>query len=601
MVRRFASLVAMIALGALASAAEFGRFGYREVPDIPGWELNPEGIRPKFPRSDRIFFDRPYQRLATRSIRAHESDFAFLGGGGLGPSRLRVNLYAAGPELMFERGFRLRFGTLAAPLLSWSEGSVGPGVPAPPVRWVAVSFQDSQPPVLLTFLDAPTSVVIHGRPGDWTLDVSAGEYRRWVRFALPLGIQALTTTDAAALGLMVQRIREHEAFWTGPSPRMERVRVEAEQDAVVGIWQMSGPHAVVPTAAFLARRGGFDVQIASPIREINAPTDEGPTAYTSESEIRIRFPVLGLPRGRSLTAGPPLNPIPRPNPSLPFSIANAGFSALLASRPQELTGQLRGVLEDYLERAPFAAEPNTGAQMPFGPNGIGASEAGFYSLLQQALAAGEGLNQRPSSLLTSLIWARDTLTWQIPMIEDSRLRRRTGALASVAAALSADPMTRLEGALFHAGLAGERGLSAWRGTTPAPTFLEPMDAFRQRLFKPVEGSDRREPMLPMLVNPVRLLIGPPMTANNAPEGRGYIVRWNATRPAVQRLVFQAPFQLGFRSETESAQVLWAMAAPDRYEVRLVVSRPGSVAMRIDADSSFRLPPTAEFLYTETVR
>lgn len=582
----------------IADGADFGRFGYVASPPIPGWDLSPLGLRPKFAGADQVLFSEPVGRLAVRSIRAHEANYAWIGGG-MGPTRLRVNLFAPGPEVMFERGFALASSAREAPLLSWSEGSVGDGVETPAVRWLAVSYQTSQPPVLLTFLGRPTAMKVTGRPGDWRLEVVGEPYRGWVRFGLPLGVRALTTGDAAALGQMVASIRRHEPFWTGDSPVLRSVRARNDGDAVIGTWTFSGPNPVVPYAAFLARRGGYDVQLQTPVLEISAPTDEGPVAYSPSNTIQLRFPVLQLPRGRSLTAGNKPVPFAPPDPKRSFSIFNAGLSLMMASRPIALPGQLQDALAAYLADAPFSEEPNTKARLPLAPDGQGAGEAAFFTVLQQASLAAEGFNTRPNALFTSLLWARDSLNWSLPMMQEPRIRRRTAAVVAIAGALSADPETRLQGAIFHAGLAAERGLASWLGRDPMPKFTEPVDDLRHRLYKGPR-LPRREPVLPMLVNPVRVLIGPPLLANNT--ATGYRLRWQALRAGWQRISLVSPQDLSIKP-LRNARVnpLW-MPEPNRYEIQVGVGKPGLVELEVTtAGAPIKLPPTPQIVYNEVVR
>lgn len=582
----------------MGQAAEFGRFGYANLPTIPGWQVSLQGIKPKFARSDELGFDTVVSKCLVAQIKSHEASYTLVGGG-KGPTRMRVNLFAPGPELLFERGFRMKLSTLQPPLLSWGEGSVGDGVETPKCRWLALSFQDSQPPILMTFLNEPAALRLTGKTGDWTLE-TVGEYKKWVRFALPLGVRAWTTTDASALGEMVKMIHANEPFWAGPSPVLKSVTATSDTDSVTGTWRFSGPNAVVPLAAFLARRGGYNVQVLTPIKEIPAPTNEGPVAYTSETFLTIRFPVLNLPRGRSLTAGNPAWKSAVPNSTKLFSVFNSGMAAMVAPRSIELPEQLRASLEAYLSSAPFSVEPNTKTQLPFTPTGQGAGEAAMYSLLQQALLCGEGLNTRPNPLFISLLWARDSVSWQLPMIQEPRIRRRASAVASIAGALSADPKMRLDGAMFQAGLAAERGLSLWLGAQPPATFLEPMDEFRARLYKAPE-LPKREPVLPMLVNPIRLLIGPSISANNT--ATGYLLRWNAERTGPQKLLIQSPQELTFAAKSNLVFSALAMKSPNQYLLYGNVARKGPTVLEVTVRGGkpIKLPPISDIIYTETIR
>lgn len=185
------------------------------------------------------------------------------------------------------------------------------------------------------------------------------------------------------------------------------------------------------------------------------------------------------------------------------------------------------------------------------------------------------------------------------MMQEPRIRRRTAAVVAIAGALSADPETRLQGAIFHAGLAAERGLAAWLGRDPLPKFTEPVDDLRHRLYKGPQ-LPRREPVLPMLVNPVRVLIGPPLLANNT--ATGYRLRWQALRAGWQRISLVSPQDLSIKP-LRNARVnpLW-MPEPNRYEIQVGVGKPGLVELEVTtAGTPIKLPPTPQIVYNEVVR
>ena len=579
----------------MSSAADFGRFGFGANPKIPGWDFKFDGIKAAFPASDRLLFETPIQAAQPREIQAHEASFALVGGG-LSPTRLRVNLFAPGPELLFERGFLLRCRSLSPPLLSWAEGSVSDGVETPKGRWVALSFQDSQPPILLTMLDEPASIIVKGRPGDWAI-TTVQPYRKWIRLALPVGVKAWTTTDAAALGAMVKQIRSNGMFWTGPSPVLQRIDAVNGSGYVDGIWTFSGPNAIVPFAAFLARRGGYAVQIQSKIKEIAAPSDEGPVAYVPERTLRIRFPMLSIPAGRSLVAGPATIPATLPE-GAHYVLLERAMQSLMAPRPEALETNLAKAFEEYLSGSTLVKIPNTQSRLSFHPNGEGAVRAGFMAMVEQSLTSNQ--ERKPGGLLSSLMWARDSLTWQLPMIEEAEVRRRTWALASLAAGLSTDSRTRLEGAMMHAGLSAERGHSAWIGAQPPRTFLEPLDELRGRLYRGVE-LPKREPLLPILVNPVRILFGPPLTARNVPKG--YHLQFEAPGPGEYSIGIQSPQMLQFFS-SQNVQVTASERRPlGRYDLTVIVKALGRATFGVQVlnQKPIPLPQFAQVGYSEKVR
>jgi hypothetical protein len=600
--RLFASFLFLL-LCSLVWAGSFGRFGFTDVPKPPNWKFKEDGLKPLFESSDTLYFEGTVKSWKPTSVQASYATYALITEG-KAPTRARINLFCPGPELLFEKGFALNFRSLAAPRLSWRDGSVGEEVEAAKSKWVAISYQDSQPPVLISFIGPPPAVIITGSAGDWTLKTVGEDYRGWVRFSLPLGVRALTTRRADMLGLMVKTILDHEAFWSGPSPMPISLDVENQKEAVMATWRFSERRAVVPFAAFLARRGGYAVQVLSGIREIPAPTNEGPLAYVDGKELKIKFPVMTLPRGRSLVGQFSENwKPPVADPSKPFSLFNAAISSVVAARPKFYPNGLIGLLDQYLEKQPFEPEPVTKSPMPYKNDGPSVSTAAFFALLQQGVTVSEGVNTRPNALYSSLIWSRDVQTWRFESVEDSKLRRRSMALVAVAGALSADPRMKLDAAMLEAGLVAERALSLWLGVKKPTPLIEPIEQIRRRLFKPGEKFiTKREPVLPMLVNPVRVLIGPPLSAKNVADG--YAVKWIAPDLKSQRLVLQSPQELEFFAGPGLKEVVVQESKmKGRYELTLRAAKPGAAELKIRVIGAkpILLPPAPQVIYNEVLR
>lgn len=556
-----------------------------------------------FEGSDTVFFEGSISSWKVASAQASFATYA-LDSSERAPSRVKINLFSPGSEFLFDRSFVLKFRTIAAPRLSWSEGSVGEEVESAKSKWIAISYQDSQPPILLCFLGNPPVLMITGSAGDWTLKTVGPDYKGWVRFSLPLGVRALTTRGADMLGLMVKTIVDNEEFWSGPSPVPISLKVENQKEAVLATWGFSEPRAVVPFAAFLARRGGYAVQILSRIKEIPAPTNEGPLAHLEGKELKIRFPVMTLPRGRSLVGQFSENwKPPVADPLNSFSLFNAAMSSVVAARPKNYPNGLLSLLDKFLEKQPFLPEPVTRSPLPYQSEGQSVAEAASYALMQQAVTVSEGVNTRPNALYTSLIWSRDVQTWRLHSVEDQKLRRRATAWVAIAGAMSADPRMKLDAAMLEAGLVAERALSLWNGIKKPTPMTEPVELIRRRLFKPGDKfTTKREPVLPMLVNPVRVLIGPPVSAKNVADG--YVIRWNAPDPKPQRLILQSPQNLEFSAGTGMSEVtLKTSREKGRYELLLIAKKAGptEVKVRVIGAKPILLPPAPQVIYTEQIR
>ena len=161
-----------------ARAEAFGRFGYTEKVDVPGFLLDRKGFRVKNDLADNFKFDgevQGWKPLSTSSLRQMIS----LGGTKRAPQKLQIDLLAQGFRAYFENGFGFKITSTASPYLSWAEGSVAENVPTPVSKWIVVSFRDNQPPVLLCFPTVGCDLIIRGNPGDWRIE-SRGLFRGWV-------------------------------------------------------------------------------------------------------------------------------------------------------------------------------------------------------------------------------------------------------------------------------------------------------------------------------------------------------------------------------------------------------------------------------------
>ncbi|MCH7944661.1 MAG: hypothetical protein IIC73_01410 [Armatimonadetes bacterium] len=199
---RLSTSILLCAVAGACCAQPFGRFGYKPFPSVPGFTITADGFRSSSSGADTLRFVRPLQGFTAFEV----SDRAALFTGprfALAPQKFRVDLRSPGFEMYFPYGFQFTVTSLRNPFLSWSEGSVGPDVPTPESKWVLVSFQDRQPPIMLVFDKLPSGVVVRGSAGQWRIETT-GHFEGWIRFCLPLGQYARPGMSAASLGRIVQ-------------------------------------------------------------------------------------------------------------------------------------------------------------------------------------------------------------------------------------------------------------------------------------------------------------------------------------------------------------------------------------------------------------
>ena len=286
--RRASACVGLLLAVPLCFAQAFGRFGYTEKIAVASFDVSRVGFQTKHAASDAFRWENPstwWRPLATSEYQ----QVVGLSGVGRSPSKARFDLFEPGFALYFGTGMGLHTASTAAPYLSWSEGSVGPGVPTPKVSWVMLSFRNAQPPLVLAFLGAPAALTLTGRSGDWILRADT-LYQGWVRVVAPLGTQGFSANSAGELGRLVKEVAAEAEVWTEPAPQLLGVQVSDEPTAVTATWTFDRPGALVPTPITLAPYGAYPLKLQSRTRRIGADSD-GPIVVSEDATLTVRMPV----------------------------------------------------------------------------------------------------------------------------------------------------------------------------------------------------------------------------------------------------------------------------------------------------------------------
>lgn len=492
----------------MAFSQNFGRFGYGSLP-IPGFSLDRKGFHARYGSADTLRFLSPCPVFLPTSVSEFGETITMNGGPG-SPSKARISLLSPGFSLYFEAGMSLHISSPASPFLSWKEGSVTENVPTPDVSWSVLSFRDSQPPIVFAFPAGPTSLTITGSSSDWTIRTSK-KFHGWVRIGLPNGVEPMRASTASTLGKLSLAVAKQQSFWLAPTPTLRKQEVVGDETGVDAVWTFDMAGALVPSALQLAALGGYPVKILSKTHSVDPGTDEGPMAVMDGPELRVHFPVRAIHHGRSLAIGEPtVTPLAsasyRDVQSV-FSLALEGLTATSDSQTAKLS---EDTLAEFLAQADYVKEPATKQMLPFTEDGAGMDLVAAHSLLMEAIACATAKDD-VNSLLATLEVRRDWNTW-LPTTENEALRRRTAALASMAGALGRRPDSRLQGAMYEAGLAADRALVTWRSKraieSPSSSKTEPILGLRQAIFtlagEPAIGYDYAKVLLSPLKTTGRL-------------------------------------------------------------------------------------------------
>ncbi|CAN5434995.1 hypothetical protein BH11ARM1_BH11ARM1_09040 [soil metagenome] len=584
--RRF-SFVILFLLSASAFGQGFGRFGYQNKPTIPGFTVDQSGIVAKHPRADKLQFVTPSKTWLPVQIAA-DGETLLLDKRPGNPLKIRLHLTAPGISYFYPAGVRFKVDSIAAPYLTWLDGSVTKGVPSPASSWLVVSFRNDQPPIILGFPDAPAALEVTGKPGDWEISSSA-EYTGWVRVGLPIGTQGVAANTASSLGKLAQIADQQQFIWTHRAPTVIDQQVTTDALSVTSTWIYDQPGALVPRAAVFAALGGYPVKIISPHQRLEAVTEDGPIEVIPGNELTIRFPIRRVPTGRSISQGA------QPGDSIATaafqdipSIADLAMESMSSARDNQTSKCATDTLTEYLGQIAFHKEPITKQDLPYDEKGTGLDLAAAHALLMQTLLSTAKLKADPNSLLTSVTWRQDWNSW-LPSVDDGNISRRASALVAIAGAMCPEPKLRVVAGMYQAGLSGERGYQIWkrrngRLATELP-LLEPELGVRQALFgiggKRQDGADYGASIL----SPFRCFSDVPIIFEND------VLRWPALEPKPSLLHLTAGFPLDIYP-LSNLDSLITDTALGLFEVKYVPITAGMCEARIVLENPKSIPKAA---------
>ena len=569
---RLLTSIAFLIVGLSSLSAEgFGRFGYTDKPSLPGFNLDQQGFASKSPLADKIRYGSPGRQWKVASTNEF-GQTVLLNAQALGPQKLRYNLWQAGFSLYFEKGLQLNLPSTGCPYLTWAEGTVADGIQTPRTSWVLISFRSNQPPILLVLESETASFKFTGKAGAWSLKTET-PFTGWIRVILPIGTSAVAANSAAALGQLTKRVFVNLPIWTQPAPNLQSTQVKGDATSVEATWTFDRPGAIVPIGAALASVGGYQVKIQSKIRRLDDWNEEGPVAVCEDTFLKIRFPVRRIPLGRSLAIGKrAMAPIGTVSPIDIPSVIELALENLLADRDIGTLKAADAALSTYLADAQYVSEPYTGQQLPYAASGAGLDLAASHAVLMQATSIASQSTSEGNSLLTSVAWRRDAYSWLLPA-QDETLARRASSISAVAGFLCPEAERRLQGAMFEAGLASQRGLAilrARRTSVSEPKFIEPLDDLRRyAFFRDIRVADE-DAFAKSLMSEVRVFGETSVSADK--EGEATVVHWPAPDTNAHQIIFASAYPIDF--ELGNLRKLEVERALGLTQVRFVANQPG---------------------------
>ncbi len=593
MVAVLMSLLCLVNRGG-AAAEPFGRYGYHAWPKSAGVLFNEQGFRANAGTAQVLRFDTPL--IAHRAVAT--SPYGQTVGFGInrnGPSKGRFTTTAPGFALYFPGRWRLRITSIGSPYLTWAGGSATAGVPAPPSSWILLSFLDHQPAWMIGFPDGPAALKVTGRPGDWVLE-SPPDFKGWVRFGLPFGLDRVQANSAASLGDLTERATKVAPLFEQKAPELQRVSVSEDALSVTGTWEFDRPGAIIPSPIRMATIVGSAIKCQSEIISTGITTEEGPVDVVATTRLTIRFPVVRIPTGRAIGLGE----LPDDSAAtIAFtdagSVADLALRIRLSNTPLGTIRMADQASRAYLGQLILSPEPNTGQPMPFDLKGIDLDLIAAHGLLAQAISSNKEVPDPMNSLLTSFSWRMDWGHWRI-LEGNPDTVRKAAILASLAGAFSDTPEGRLVGAMWNAGLDGERGFDRWQrrrtadGTASVRTESlrpDPYLGFRQQLFGSFDRKPSDAPIVKYLSSTARLY-GDISLEANVNDGRLFL-GWTA---ADNRLAgFTTSFPATWTAKLNLTSV-GGMVRGKVFDLSYASAAPGRAEAWVDFDGSIDFPPVA---------
>lgn len=489
----------VVAMTVATWAQGFGRFGYSDVPQVPGFEVSAEGFKAQTGSADTFRFVRTLtlKRTAASAENATYICETFAGA----PQSIRVNLRSPGFEIYCYYGLDLQVRSLGGPVLTSGSASYGPGTPAPGGKWVMATFADVQPPVLFSFLDGQPETVVSGRSGEWHLKTLT-PYKGWVRVCLPFGTRSLSASGVQSLGHLAQRVKSFESVWSQPAPKLVSQTAEVGDTSVKVTWSFDRAGALVPPAYVLAKLAGYKLRTPSSLRAMDGHTEQGPLAVCLDKALVVQFPIRRLRPGRPVAVQTGLFPSPptTTEPSVATFFEGA-ITNLMAARTKAWSSWGTAAIDEYLARATYTTEPLTGRALPFDAEGVGSDLAAAAACLWRSVAPQPSSSNR---LLDALLTRFDPMSWRIDG-PDRAVLRRAEALTSLACLLDQVDRQVATSAMLHAGLCAETALESFLvqagHQSEGKSLSNPLAAMRSALFSP---SSKLDSKWAMLFSPIRV-------------------------------------------------------------------------------------------------
>lgn len=401
---------------------------------VAGFELTKAGFRASATLSDQFFFASPLESPKLDSKRAGDEMWKLPGAKPLSPDIIRLHQFGEGFDLHFSEGFALRIGSMSAPFISWSEGSVGDNVLSPEADYHLVSFRDNQPAILLTYPGAKTTAKVTGKPGQWVIR-SGTKFNGWMRVVAPFGRRGWAAYDAATLGAQVDALKIEIGRWIRHAPRLISMEAALTDGGLQITWKFDQADPILLPVLEISQRAGSKRKVYLQTKAIRTRIDL-PMRAVGKS-VQAVFPELKHFPGRAMCSSP-VEKV-RTNALDTDDVLNLALANLLSSRSVDTRQDGFRVLNLAAQR--FA----NGAPI------LVAGDSKSEWVAAQCLLAQVVAPQARGGWPEALVRATDPFACAF-LDESGKMDARAMAIASLALVSSPEPLRQAYGGLLDLAL-----------------------------------------------------------------------------------------------------------------------------------------------------
>ena len=461
-------LVLAPALAASSLIGGFGQFGFGHSHTLAAFDISPTNFIARAPNALPITLGPERAGIVVESLSRFGKAIS-LRPAGNAPVRIEYETTSLGFALRYVNGMEWTAEGEAPPFITWSEGTVGPGVPAAAEGWALLTWRNERPPLLLVFSN-PVSLTAERTEAGFKL-VSP----RWtgtVSVRLPFGKRSVATAAAGDFGMLLQELKPLLPIVAKPPVNPLGATVKPQAEGYEIAVRFDGAGAVVPPPA-----------LDNPAVKLVSPTLAGgpvgmPLCSTEELRFIVRAPGA-LPVGMPMTyrAGSGFGTTDRPEDRI---------LAYMTGNSSAATSLELGMLMPPTMKA---TEPFTKIQTPLALDGSGSYAPALRGL--EMIAQG-----RDAAFLDSLFASIDWATWQ-PAGKDATERADAAAALALAGPYCRNLENRALAAMANAGIGIPTG---W-------------DVVRNALY----GVNSPPPWFSVLNSPLRIL-SPGIAVADSPTG-----------------------------------------------------------------------------------